>query len=602
MLLKVRGACVAVFPMMCAILLYGCVIQEGYTKRQLSATRLIATPPSHYSTPKARYLGEKYQEKVDRLIEMIIANPKTSNLQFANNLGSSGGMGFFTHSAVRAPDERFLEVVLGTGENLEAGEYSVKVARLFSLYGRELLLILASDLEIYNERDLSGYGLNFTWRTVGPRMSTERAIVYFSKEKVRAFLRQDIGENTLLAEAVIFVMEPEGKANLLSFRAQEPAPDVRAPIQEQVLSPGLTKAKPDVKPVLAQRRVKSREGVEPATNAEESSATEKREMTASKGQTAPKEITPNPTPMTKEEIVPDGKIGPVVVEKTEPIGTASASQSGKQSYKSSMPVTGVVEPTQPARRAVESPEAQVESKALQSNLQLEETQGKTSELSSLVEVRRENEQNELRPDLAGSQPAAPAGESLANEASKPDSGIHVLPALGSIETQSWSRKQAKRGSEVEELRDIALFPKIHPKPAPKETAARAPITPSELQDGEADTVEQQLVLAHEKRIENLPEIKSLVKPMPKALEGYIIQVLFKDRSEARTWADIFEQRGYAVSMTEASGGELLRVRIGNFRLRDDAERQLKSIREDGLIGIILNLPQPYRPEVRSSLP
>jgi len=103
-------------------------------------------------------------------------------------------------------------------------------------------------------------------------------------------------------------------------------------------------------------------------------------------------------------------------------------------------------------------------------------------------------------------------------------------------------------------------------------------------------------------MENLPEIKPLMKPVPKALEGYIIQVAFKDRSEARIWADTFEQRGYAVSMTEASAGESLRVRVGNFRLRDEAERQLKSIRDTGLIGIILNLPQAYRPEVRSSLP
>jgi cell division septation protein DedD len=103
-------------------------------------------------------------------------------------------------------------------------------------------------------------------------------------------------------------------------------------------------------------------------------------------------------------------------------------------------------------------------------------------------------------------------------------------------------------------------------------------------------------------MEHLPEIKPLMKPMPKALEGYIIQLAFKDRSEARSWADTFEQRGYAVSMTEASAGESLRVRVGNFRLRDEAERQLKSIRDNGLIGIILNLPQAYRPEVRSSLP
>jgi hypothetical protein len=84
------------------------VIQERDTKGQLSAAGLIATPPSNYSTHKARYLGEKYQNKLNRLIETIIANPKTSNLQFANNVGSPGGMGFFTHSAVKTPDERFL--------------------------------------------------------------------------------------------------------------------------------------------------------------------------------------------------------------------------------------------------------------------------------------------------------------------------------------------------------------------------------------------------------------------------------------------------------------------------------------------------------------
>jgi cell division septation protein DedD len=93
-----------------------------------------------------------------------------------------------------------------------------------------------------------------------------------------------------------------------------------------------------------------------------------------------------------------------------------------------------------------------------------------------------------------------------------------------------------------------------------------------------------------------------VRSIPKALEGYIIQVAFNDRAEARRWADTFEERGYAVSITEAGTRESLRVRIGNFRFRDDAERQLKTVREDGLLGIILNLPQAYRPEVRSSLP
>jgi cell division septation protein DedD len=204
--------------------------------------------------------------------------------------------------------------------------------------------------------------------------------------------------------------------------------------------------------------------------------------------------------------------------------------------------------------------------------------------------------------MAGSQRQAAMGEARPNEASQPDLGIHALPALGANEVPSSSATTSKPDSEVELLGDIASLTKINPKPAHPEKAAPAPITASELQSGEAETVEQQAVPVHGKHMEHLPEIKPLMKPMPKALEGYIIQLAFKDRSEARSWADTFEQRGYAVSVTEASAGESLRVRVGNFRLRDEAERQLKSIRDNGLIGIILNLPRAYRPEVRSSLP
>jgi hypothetical protein len=601
MLLKVRGAWIALLWMMFAIVVNGCTIQDGDTKRQLSAASLIATPASHYSTQKARYLGEKYQEKLVRLIEMIMANPKTSKLQFANNLGSSGGMGFFTHSAVKFPDERFLEVVLGTGENFEAGEYSEKVARLFSLYGRELLVILASDSEIYNDRELSGYGLNFTWRILGSRMSTERAIVYLPKEKVKAFLRQDLGENTLLAEAVIFVMEPEGQANLLSFRAQRPAPDIRAPIQEQVLLPELPKAKPDENPVLAQKPGHN-EVANPANDGKGSVGVKKKAISASESETARKTTTLNGSRGTKEEIIPEGKISSIVGENIEAVGTGSAKESAAQSDQDPMLPTGVVETTRAAPSAVEFSHAQVDGKAIEAKLQLEKKEEKTPELISLVGVPKEKEQNEMRPDIAGSQRRAAMGEARPNEVSQPDLGIHALPAIGSTEVPSSSATTPKPDSEVERLGHIGSLTKINPKPAHPEKEVPAPITASELQNGEAETVEQQAVPVHAKHMEHLSEIKPLMKPMPKALEGYIIQVAFKDRSEARSWADTFEQRGYAVSMTEASAGESLRVRVGNFRLRDEAERQLKSIRDNGLIGIILNLPQAYRPEVRSSLP
>jgi len=42
--------------------------------------------------------------------------------------------------------------------------------------------------------------------------------------------------------------------------------------------------------------------------------------------------------------------------------------------------------------------------------------------------------------------------------------------------------------------------------------------------------------------------------------------------------------------------------MGNFALREEADRQLRSLRQEGLFGIVINLPQAYRPEVRSASP
>jgi hypothetical protein len=40
----------------------------------------------------------------------------------------------------------------------------------------------------------------------------------------------------------------------------------------------------------------------------------------------------------------------------------------------------------------------------------------------------------------------------------------------------------------------------------------------------------------------------------------------------------------------------VRVRIGNFTGREEAERQLQALRQDGLKGMVLNLPRAYRPQ------
>jgi cell division protein FtsN len=96
---------------------------------------------------------------------------------------------------------------------------------------------------------------------------------------------------------------------------------------------------------------------------------------------------------------------------------------------------------------------------------------------------------------------------------------------------------------------------------------------------------------------NTPVKKPMVLSKPKALEGYVIQVAFADKATAERWAETLEQRGYVVSMTETGSAESLRVRIGNFALRDNAESQLRKLRQEGLTGMIINLPQAYRPEI-----
>jgi cell division septation protein DedD len=98
------------------------------------------------------------------------------------------------------------------------------------------------------------------------------------------------------------------------------------------------------------------------------------------------------------------------------------------------------------------------------------------------------------------------------------------------------------------------------------------------------------------------ETKPLARPTPRPLTGFIIQMAFEDKEKARLWAERMEQRGYAVSITEAGATGALRVRLGNFAAREDAERQLQSFKREGMNGIVINLPQAFRPLARSSVP
>src|SRR5512147_1737711 len=100
-------------------LLVGCALFDQSATQKPSNSGLVATPVSYYSTSRARYLGAKYKENLDRLVERIGRDSKTAQLQFANNIASVGGIGFFTHSATKTADERYLEVVLAAPETFE---------------------------------------------------------------------------------------------------------------------------------------------------------------------------------------------------------------------------------------------------------------------------------------------------------------------------------------------------------------------------------------------------------------------------------------------------------------------------------------------------
>ncbi len=414
---------IKVFFLLSGSLTAGCALFDDMAPKKPESNGLITTPPTYYSTAKARYLGARYKDNLDRLVERITRNPKTATLQFANNISSVGGIGFFTHSATKTADERFLEVVLATPETFEVkGEFIEKMHRLFARYGVELLAIVSGDNDIYQDREMSGYGLNLAWRNVvtepaGNRVTLERAIIYFPKEKVRSLLRQDLNPNELLSDAVIFAVAEDGPLTLVSYRPQESKPDVRAAIKEDNLA---SAANPPRSPA------------------------------------------------------------------------AAAKSAGPE--KSSQ-VTGT-------------------------------------------------EQVALNQKAEGRAPVALLGGAKTVKLPEP---VTLPPA-------SLKSFEPAQPIETKSLADVAQ------------------------------------------------EKPTAVRPAAKPLEGFIVQLAFNDKEKAQRWAESMVQRGFAVSLTETGSEGSLRVRLGNFTARGEAERQLRTFKQDGLNGIVISLPQAFRPEALTSVP
>ncbi len=701
-----------------------CALLDDGAQKKPPPTGLVTTPVSYYSTPKARYLGTRYKENLERLAMRIVRDPKTASLQFANNISSVGGIGFFTHSATETPDERYLEVVLATPETFETkGNYSEKVARIFARYGPELLSMLGGDKEIYQDEELSGYGLNLAWRNAiaqgtASRIGMARAVIYFHKERVLKFLRQEINADDLLANAVIFAVEDDGPLQLVSYQPHPTKPDYRPPIREDNLAAGtfgsklpqagdsggpVTATKPKAKrniedakqdPTVVKEQIQSARTDK--SNDPESRAAARVPPAASSDQKilqrpAESDAKTASPPLASRDDANSERLSlrrstepvspplplattPSVVALTAPTAAVKTENETKRNVPattaaSKNPVTSKNQISQNDRedktRATESAiaapkpavvaESQKTSSAVAPSLiarspispaVAEKAVATPAAVANLqghaVAIERPGAANleATRPALPvekappmpiprlkprASAPLTPALNRIPEEIERTDSLGRTkapVPAATAKTTVERPAPEAAKFSRAEKtemgaaLRSAAKSPEPvslrKPAKAPPaasvakiEAASINPVVPGASAPVREKIVEKpapERLASLKKPDEAMVAKKPLVRSAPKPLEGFIIQIAFNDKEKAQSWAEKMERRGYAVSVTEAGAEGSLRVRLGNFAVRDDAERQLKNLKQDGMKGIIINLPQAFRPEARSSLP
>lgn len=554
------------------LVLGGCALFDDLGRAKPSNTGLIATPPTYYSTAKARYLGGRYKDNLDRIVERIVRNGKTSSLQFANNISSVGGIGFFTHSATKTADERYLEVVLATPENFETkGSHSDKVNRVFSLFGLDLLAVLSGDNDIYQDSELTGYGLNLAWRNViaeptGSRVMLERAIIYLPKEKARGFVRNQISQPELLAEATIFAVEEDGPLNLVSYRPPQVRPELRPAIREDNIGPADLATRPPA-PAAA-----------PAVALEAAASAE-----VLPGKDLPAKIAPPRPPGS-------------MLQKTTPLPVKSLAA------EPSVPVAAAREPIQPPpatslamKQAAAAKGGGASGRTNRSTAETKDSSdgGEKSSPKPAAIASERTERIAPSPKVTVEAPK-PAALDIASQgtAAAPVELKPFLPPVAPVEAMPAQARPTVAKTPAQDLPNSDAPAVAIPAVSPPPVVDKAPVKPAPAR----------VASLTNKPMETAPVKATVARPAPRPLEGFIIQLAFNDKERAQRWAEGMEKKGYAVSLTEAGTEGALRVRLGNFVARDDAEKQLRAIKQEGLNGIILNLPQAFRPEARSSIP
>ncbi len=281
-------------------------------------------------------------------------------------------------------------------------------------------------------------------------------------------------------------------------------------------------------------------------------------------------------------------------------------QKAPESREPSLPVEKKkAEPAStPVKTEVKIPEAKATSVAPV------EAKPFTSPTPRAIEPVKAEKIGELKPqDLAVSKSETAKAPARPAEGKK----VETPPAVPKPEAKTFEKKSSEQVAAVQKAPEprerLPTVEKKQTEPASTEAksevkipeAKSTPVMPAQSQQDKVaeKSTGDRVALLKDKPGDSVPAKKDLVKPVPKALEGYIIQLAFSERKSAQRWAETLQRRGYAVSVTEAGGGESLRVRIGNFGVRDEAERQLRTLRQEGLSGIIISLPQAYRPEARA---
>ncbi|MGZ8442628.1 MAG: SPOR domain-containing protein [Candidatus Binatia bacterium] len=601
------------------LLLGACGLLDDSASKKPSRTGLIATPVTYYSTSRARYLGTKYKDNIDRLVERIVRNSKTSSLQFANNISSVGGIGFFTHSATKTADERYLEVVLAVPETFETkGAHSDKVSRLFSSYGPELLTILSEENEIYQDKEVTGYGLNLAWRNiiaepVANRVTLERVIVYFAKEKTRNFLRREINQNDLLADATIFAVEEDGPLSLVSYRAPEVHQEFRPAIREDdiLAAPAAAHPPPAIKTDSPDQGKKDAPPLrEPVAKV----APSKPPVTVAQ---KPKSLPPIVPIIPETPAKPAVPTAVISVPVELPLVEAAPGEVAKLAVPTpliapaaeSKETTPVIKPNvksvEPARAVLDAPKPAVAPKL---------APPPPVEVAAPREVQAPPA-NQVKP-IKSLTP-----ERVVDTPKSPPVAMYVPPPEPPKVERAVTPTAPAESMPAEVVRapPVAVRP-VPPEPpleiilpVPAQTTNAPPVVDETTRPGAlaptpvveeapAKQIGEQLALLGNKRTATALAKPPIARTAPKPLEGFIIQLAFNDKERAQRWAEGMEKKGFAVSLTEAGAEGALRVRLGNFVLRDDAERQLRTIKQEGLNGIILNLPQAFRPEARTSIP